>query len=177
MKFEIKSRFDGKILFSIEIETLKLAVEAAVKNNTNLRSADLGSADLANADLRGADLRDAKGINKYITTPLYILLDQVGKIRAYKLTKENDEGPFYGGIKYTNGTTVEIEANKDEIICCSYGISVATLDWCIKEWKPGYKIKIVEFTKNNIACIPIGSDGKFRVSKCKVIKEVNLIEI
>ena len=41
MKFEIKSRWDGSILFSVEAGSLKLAVEAAVKSGANLSGADL----------------------------------------------------------------------------------------------------------------------------------------
>jgi len=69
--FEIKSRFTGKILFSLETESLKLAVEAAVKSRADLRGADLRGADLRNAYLRdaylrGADLRDADLRNAYL---------------------------------------------------------------------------------------------------------------
>ncbi len=47
MKIEIKSRWTGELKFSIETETLKLALEAAVKQGANL----------GDADLRGANLR------------------------------------------------------------------------------------------------------------------------
>ncbi len=59
MKIEIKSRFSSDILFSIETNSLKLAVEAAVKSKTYLRGAYLGGAYLRDADLRGAYLRGA----------------------------------------------------------------------------------------------------------------------
>jgi len=64
MKFEIKSRYSASILFSLETESLKLCVEAAVKGGADLRGADLRGADLRGADLgwaylRGADLRGA----------------------------------------------------------------------------------------------------------------------
>jgi len=216
MKFEIKHRFTGAILFAVETKSLKLAVEMAVNSGANLRGANLSDAnlrganlrganlsganlsdadlsganlsdaylrganlsdaDLSGANLRGAYLRGAKGIPKYRTTPLYLLLDQVGKIRAYKLTNANDEGPTYGGIKYIVGQTVKEKACTDETSQCDYGISVATLDWCINNWCQGYKIKVVEFSRADIACIPIASDGKFRVSKCKVISEKDLTE-
>ena len=247
MKIEIKYRISGEILFSVKTESLKLAVELAVKGDAdlsgadlrgadlsgaylrdaylrgaylrdadlsdadlrgaNLRGAYLRDADLSGADLRGAylrgadlrgadlrgadlsgaylrdaylsdaDLRGAKGLNKYQTSPLYLLLDQVGKIRAYKLTNREDEGPTYGGITYTVGKLIEVDADENENTQCSYGISVATLDWCILNWQPGYKIKVVEFNHQDIACIPIATDGKFRVSKCKVIREKNLNEL
>jgi hypothetical protein len=69
MKFEIKSWMNGSVLFSIETDSWKLAVEAAVKakadlssanlSSANLRSANLSSADLSYADLRSADLSSA----------------------------------------------------------------------------------------------------------------------
>ena len=46
MKIDIKSWFTGKVLFSIETETWRLAMEAAVKSKANLRDANLGGANL-----------------------------------------------------------------------------------------------------------------------------------
>jgi len=59
MKFDILNRFSGSIAFSFEAPTIKLAVEAAVKEKANLYGADLRSADLRSANLYGADLRSA----------------------------------------------------------------------------------------------------------------------
>ena len=59
MVFEIKSRWDGSVLFSLECGSLKLCVEAAVKAN-----AYLAGADLAGAYLAGAYLADAKGFTE-----------------------------------------------------------------------------------------------------------------
>ena len=56
MFIEIKNRFSGSVLFSVEIGSLRLAVEAAVKAKADLRGADLRGADLREADLREADL-------------------------------------------------------------------------------------------------------------------------
>ncbi len=57
--FEIKCGFSGKVLFSLETETLKLAVEAAVKSGANLYGANLSGANLYGAILYGADLSGA----------------------------------------------------------------------------------------------------------------------
>jgi len=72
MLFEIKHRFTGAVLFSLETESLKLCVEAAVKSGADLRGAYLGGAylfgaylfgaDLGGADLRGAYLGGAEGV-------------------------------------------------------------------------------------------------------------------
>jgi hypothetical protein len=64
MLFEIKHRFTGSILFSLECGSLKLCVEAAIKigadlRGASLRGASLRGADLSDASLRGADLSDA----------------------------------------------------------------------------------------------------------------------
>ena len=178
MKIEIKSRYSGKVLFSAKTEHLKLCLELAVKSGAYLRSADLRSAYLAGADLRGADLRSANGINKYLTTNLYILKDQIGKIRAYKLTCADGTGPYYHDITYKVGESYSVDgADCNEQKQCAEGISLVTLDWCIKEWKKGYRIFVAEFTAKDIAAIPIGSDGKFRVKRCKIVAEKDLKEV
>jgi len=59
VKFEIKSRFSGAVLFSLETESLKLCVEAAVKSGADLYGADLYGANLYGANLSGADLSGA----------------------------------------------------------------------------------------------------------------------
>ena len=59
MKIEIKSRYSGDALFSVEAKSLKIAIEMAVKQGANLEGANLRGADLIGADLRGADLEGA----------------------------------------------------------------------------------------------------------------------
>jgi hypothetical protein len=213
MKFEIKSRYDASVLFSLETESIKLCLEAAVKHRADLRRADLRGADLRgaylqHADLRGADLQGAdlrgadlqhadlqcaylrgadlqhadlqgaKGINKNLITPLRILLDQPGKIRAYKLVKSDGLAPFNGGITYEIGKEYAVlNADTNEFTQCAIGINLATLDWCMREWQDGYRILIAEFTAKDIACIPVATDGKFRVFRCKIVGEKDLKEI
>ena len=59
MKFEIKSYRGNTVLFSVETETLRSAVEAGIKSGADLHGADLHGADLRGADLRYADLHGA----------------------------------------------------------------------------------------------------------------------
>ena len=59
MKFEIKSRLNGSVLFSGEFGSLKLTLEAAVSKGAYLKGADLKGADLEGAYLRGAYLEGA----------------------------------------------------------------------------------------------------------------------
>ena len=58
MKFEIKNRFNGSILFSGEFGSLKLCVIAAVSSGANLQGANLRGAYLREADLREAENSD-----------------------------------------------------------------------------------------------------------------------
>ena len=122
MKFEIRHRYSsGSVLFAVETESFKMCVEAAIQGGADLqgaklrdaklwgaklRGADLRGAKLHGADLQGANLRGAKGINKHRCTPLTMLLDQPGKIRAYKLVNGNMEGPYQGGILYEIGIPI-----------------------------------------------------------------------
>jgi len=144
----------------------------------NLRGAGLRGADLRGADLQRADLQDAKGIHPALITPLLILADQPGKIRAYKLVNEKWEGPHNGGLQYQIGTTFEVnDADTNADIQCAQGINVATLNWCLRLWvsrnQPiGWHIVIVEFTKTDIAAIPTATDGKFRLHRCTVVEEI-----
>jgi hypothetical protein len=206
MIFEIKNRFTGSVIFSLETESIKLCVEAAWKSGANLggaylSGANLGGANLSGANLSGANLSGAnlsganlgeaylsganlgeakgvKGVKKNLCTPLLLLLEQPGKIRAYKLVNASMEGPYNGGVTYAKGKIASADnANTDDTQHCGAGINIATLDWCMKEWREGYRILIVEFTAKDIACIPIATDGKFRVHRCKVVAEKDLKEI
>jgi len=107
-----------------------------------------------------------------------MLLDQPGRIRAYKLVTHDGYGPFSGGLRYEIGESVSVEnANTDVTVYCGAGINVATLDWCMREWRPGYRILVVEFEAKDIAAIPIATDGKFRLHRCDVVAEKDLTEI
>ena len=67
VKFEIKNKWTGSVLFEYEKEdnTLKKTVEKAVKEGANLEGADLEGAYLRGADLEGAYLKgaDLEGAN------------------------------------------------------------------------------------------------------------------
>jgi hypothetical protein len=107
-----------------------------------------------------------------------MLLDQPGKIRAYKLVNENFEGPFNGGIKYIGKKKIKVDdANTSDTEQCAAGINLATLDWCMAGWRPGYHILVAEFEAKDIAAIPIATDGKFRVRQCVIVGEKDLKEI
>jgi hypothetical protein len=143
-------------------------------SGAGLSGATLSRAYLSRANLSGADLSDAGGIDPNQSTPLRILLDQPGLIRAYKLVTGDGWSPIQttGRIQYVIGKTYAVEdANCDENEQCAAGVNLATLDWCMREWNEGYRILIAEFTAADIAAIPTATDGKFRVRRCKIVGE------
>lgn len=152
-------------------------------SGADLSRANLYKADLSGANLSGASLSGAIGVNKYLTTPLQLLRDQPGKIRAYKLVTQEGDSPMcrQNGaqpINYRIGAAYEVQgANKNELAECGPGINLATLDWCLREWREGFRILVAEFEAADIAAIPIASDGKFRVTRCTIVGEKTLEEL
>jgi hypothetical protein len=59
MKYEIKNRFDGSIIYQDEAESFSALVEAVIKNYANLLDANLEGANLRDANLEGANLEGA----------------------------------------------------------------------------------------------------------------------
>ena len=181
---DIKSRFDGRVLYKAKgAADVREAVEAARRDGANLGGAYLGYAYLGGAYLRDADLRDAslrgaEGFAPERVNALLMLLDQVGPIRAYKLVDGEYRSPIQtsGKLTYKPGDVVEAEANPDPTVQCGKGVNVATLPWCLSNWQDGYRIMVVEFTRKDIAAIPVG-DGKFRVSKVRVVREIDRDQI
>ena len=200
IKIEIKHRRTDAVLFAADVALsigerfrIKAALEIAAKSGANLSGANLSRAYLSGAnlsganlsraylsgaDLSGADLSGAKGVIRERAIPLLMLLDQPGPIRAYKVVNESGHGHIHGGIRYDMGQTYdEPRASTDVTEECGAGLHVATLDWCIREWQPGFRILVVEFTATDIACIPTATDGKFRLRRLTVVGEKDLVAL
>lgn len=108
--FEIKNRFTGSVIFSLECGSLKLCVEAAVKGgadlcNANLGNANLGNADLGKANLRGANLRGAYLNGAYLSG---------ADLRGADLRGVNLNGAYLSGA-YLSGA---------DLSCAKYGDGV-----------------------------------------------------
>jgi uncharacterized protein YjbI with pentapeptide repeats len=145
----------------------------------NLSGANLSGANLSRADLYGANLSGAKIKNRRRVSPLDILFDQPEKIRAYKLVDAEYQSPIQSSPKltYSIGSVVEVKKADTSDEHCSAGVNVATLDWCLRERKEGWRVMLVEFEAKDIASIPLGTDGKFRLYRCTVIKELTKKEL
>ena len=74
MKIQIKSRWACSVLFEVEAESVKMALQIAVKSGANLYGANLYGADLSGANLSGANLYGANLYGEKLTkTPVQIL--------------------------------------------------------------------------------------------------------
>ena len=141
----------------------------------NLRGANLQEADLREADLQRANLWGAKNLNPLTSTVLSLLKQQTNKLRAFKYVTKKFKSPQQGDLDYTKGKTVQLtkkECDYSELIECSKGLHVATLEWCLLNRESTQPIIEVEFSPKDIVSIPYNTDGKFRVKKLKVIRVV-----
>jgi hypothetical protein len=106
-----------------------------------------------------------------------MLYDQ-GEVTAYKLVTADMRSPMaadQGGtpITYAIGAEyVEDDACTDEEQQCAHGLSVATLAWCLRNWSQGRRILRVLHLGCDIAAIPVGTDGKWRIRRMRVTGEV-----
>jgi uncharacterized protein YjbI with pentapeptide repeats len=162
-------------------------LSGAYLSRADLSGTNLSGADLSRADLSRTNLSGAVGINPCRADALRDMVDQPGRQVKYKLVHANGDGCGSTWGVYPAGTTpltyeVGLEyavdnASTDETAPCGAGIHLATLPWCIQYWEKGDRILIAEFTAADIAAIPIGTDGKFRVHRCKIVDEKDLVEL
>jgi len=184
-KIEIKSIW-GTLLFEYSCvdNTIKKTLENAKSEEAYLWGADLRGADLRGsylrgaylreADLRGANLGEAENVPYKFFDSLNILRFQKGKLRAFKFLDGNQSPIQDNKITYEVGKTITLKnGDKSDLTLCAEGLNVATLEWCLREGNiDSHNFIEVEFYAKDILAIPFNSDGKFRVSKLKVVREI-----
>lgn len=158
-------------------------------DNANLKGADFYHADLRGVNFNFVELKQVEGLCSIFQSPLTILKFQTGTLKAYKILFEDYTTPFEG-FKYEMGKVYETDDyDEDEREDCGKGFNVATLEWCLRHTYPHlddvmnlYKRNLyvyieVEFDPKDIVAIPYGSDGKFRVRKMKITRELSNEEL
>lgn len=171
----------------------------AVFRRADLTGADFCGAELHDTDFTGAVLartcfEEAKlynvtGLNPHMIQPLYSMktLPPDTTIVAYKLTNKEAKGIYYGNIAYVVGKTVTEERYlSDEGHPCGAGISLGTLQYCLNvlqqsflEMSPAaqYRVFEVHCTPEDIVAVPWTGNGKFRVWRCTVVRELSLDDL
>ena len=141
MKFEIKSRYDGRVLFSLETESLRSCVEAAVKSGARLSGAYLGGADLGRADLRGAKLK----------TKCYKNLLLVGKRPVLQVGPLGSRADYLVAFLTDNGVYIRtgcffdtlqafalavVKEHGENVHAAEYNAAVGLIECHAKHWTP-----------------------------------------
>jgi hypothetical protein len=170
--FEIKSRFTGHVLFSLETESLKLCVEAAVKAKANLDGASLDGANLNGASLNGASL------NRASLDGARNMVKIMGVEPGNYYWKRFDKGLNNQGYQYYVGLNTlregEIFADDERITCSHPGFHFASRSWCAVNYPERpleAKIQIPMDAKINE---PWATDGKASADKIEILQVFNV---
>ena len=129
-------------------------------------------ANLPGADLSRADLSRAKNIPLVFNT----FLPGVEYTAFKAVTKELQSLMVHGDVgtslDYSIGNIVTVKnANTDRRELCASGINVAYMEYILKNHMKN-TIVLVEFYGQDVAAVPYASDGKFRLHRCTVIRDV-----
>ena len=125
MKFEIKSRWSGALLFECEADSLRIAVQLAVKKKTNLEGAYLEGANLKGAYLHPSTRLDTgETFEEYLRDVLPALCTAGGRALADVITREHWECHEWAncpmaaafGVKDPNGCPVLLRPRVDQFV-------------------------------------------------------------
>jgi hypothetical protein len=192
MKFEIKSWIDGSVLFSLETESLKLCVEAAVKSGANLDRASLDGANLYHANLDHANLYHA---NLYHANLYHANLDganldganldhanlygaslvkRMGVECGNYYWKRFDKGLCNNSFQFRVGINTlrdgEVFAYDERVTCSHPGFHFASRSWCAVNYPDRpleAKIRIPNDAQINE---PWATDGKASADRIEILQ-------
>jgi hypothetical protein len=93
---------------------------------------------------------------------------------AYKFVDKDSKSPIQdtGKIDYSKAKQFSVaDMDTDITELCGKGINLATLTWCLNHrMDKSNRLIMFKFHTKDAIC-PVGSDGKFRVSKCIKVGE------
>jgi len=104
------------------------------------------------------------------------------KAILYKAVRKNDDGilhaDYNSSFKYTVGEVAkEPDINRNTKNECGYGIHIAHLNWALDFGKCWDNLTIIEVEVDiDDIVMPVDTNGKVRVSQCKVLREIPLEE-
>lgn len=185
MKIEIKHRYTRSVLFSLETENIKIALETAMKSGANLRGADLSGANLSGANLSRANLSgaDLSGVNLSLANlsgadgllfaaeymDQNFACDDNGYI-VYRAQNGNNNHPkhwVFGPGKFLTETP-----NPDRCTLCGCGVAFATLKWAKENHDGPYWRCRINWKDLLDTVIPYNTDGKGRCARLELLEIV-----
>ena len=102
---------------------------------------------------------------------------------AYKHSRKDGSSSFYPSLLPVlvckpDAELVVRKASTNIHRRCDAGVNVSTLYWQVWHYKHRCHILwLVAFRKEDIACIPTDSDGKFRLFRCRVVRKATKEEL
>jgi hypothetical protein len=192
MKFKIKSRITGNIIFELDTSSIRLCLEAAVKSGANLSGANLSDANLSRANLSDANLSDA---NLSYANLSYADLSGANLSRAnlYGANLSGTKNMFktmgvMGGNYYwkrfndglnNSGYQFKVGLNKlrkgevfadDERVTCAYpAFHFASKSWCAVNYPNRPLEALIQIPKEAKINEPWTTDGKASADMINII--------
>ena len=186
MKFEIKHKLTGDIIFSMETKTFRLCIEGAIKTSANLSyadlfSANLSSANLSSANLRYADLRsaDLRSADLRCANLSYANLSYAdGMLKILGVTPGNKYWKRFGKTLKNNGFQFILGLNKikgtfasDERVLCSYpGFHFASRSWCAVNFPERPLEALIRIPEDAQINEPWATDGKASADMIEILQ-------
>ena len=188
MKFKIKHRFSGEVLFSMETESIKLCVEAAVKSGADLSRANLIEADLIGTNLSGANLSGANlswadlsranlswaDLNGADLSGAKKLVKIMGVEPGNTYWKRFDGGLNNNGYQFRVGLNVLRDGEKfadDERVVCGYpGFHFASRSWCAAYYPRRPLEARIRIPLDAKICEPWSTDGKASADRIEILQ-------
>ena len=152
-KFEIKHRYSGAVLYSLETESIKLCLEAAVKSEADLRGAYLSRADLSGA----------KNLVKFMVV-------EPGNTywKRFSAGLKNNGYQFHVGLNALRDGEI---FNGDERVLCGYpGFHFASRSWCAAYYPQRPLEARIRIPLDAKICEPWATDGKASADRIEILQ-------
>ena len=172
MTIEIKNRFTGKVILSIDTPNLRYAN----LRYANLRYADLRGVDLLGADLRGADLRyaDLRGVDLRYADLRYADL-RYANLQGVDLRWANLQGANLRGVDLQgadiaycigDGKIIRtMQTPKYQVVVCDDRVRIGCKGYRLHEWK--------SFNDDEITAMDVGALEWWNANKVLVFAFVD----
>jgi hypothetical protein len=178
MKFEIKHRYSGNVLLSMDTDSVKPCVEEAVKIKADLNGANLNGADLNGANLNGADLSwaDLNGANLSWAnlSRAKNLVKIMGVEPGNTYWKRFDGGLNNNGYQFRVGLNVlrdgEIFADDERVVCGYPGFHFASRSWCAAYYPQRPLEARIRIPLDAIICESWVTDGKASADRIDILQ-------